>query len=162
MLLATRRGLAYVMRERKMAFPPTRRIRLDVGDRVFLYTTRGVFGNPSRDRGQVVGTAEVASPIVPLKQRRHLAGREYASECDLKITGLVALGEGIVLADIVEDLAVFQPNPQAWSARMRRSILPLPHRDAELIAALLKPVLREPDETVGGYLERAERVPGVQ
>jgi hypothetical protein len=162
MLLATRKGLAYVMRERSMAFPPTRRIRLDIGDLMLLYTTRGVFGNASRDRGRVVGTAEIASPIVPFEQRRQLAGRVYTSGCDLRITGLAPLGQGPVLADMVQDLIVFQPNPHAWSARMRRSILPLPAQDADLILKQLQPLLRNPEETVGAYLERAESAPGAR
>lgn len=156
MMLGTGRGLAYVMRERKMAFPPTRRIRLEVGDRLLLYTTRGVFGSPSRDRGRVVGTAQITSPIIPFDKERHIAGRAYSSGCDLDISGLAPLDQGIVLADIVDQLQVFQPDPRTWSSRMRRSILALPAQDAALIQEHLKPNLRDPKETVGPYLERAE------
>ena len=107
------------------------------------------------NRGRVVGTAEVASSIRPLEKRFHLAGRAYTSGCDLSLTGLATLGEGVVLANLVEGLSVFQPNPRAWSARMRRSILPLPSRDIELILTQLNPVLRNPDETLGVYLKLA-------
>ena len=156
MMLGTGRGLAYVMRERKMAFPPTRRIRLEVGDQLLLYMTRNVFGSPSRDRGRVVGTAQVASPIMPLERERHIGGRSYTSGCELNITGLAPLGEGIVLADIVDQLRVFQPDPRTWSARMRRSVLALPAEDAALIHKQLEPLLLDPEKTVGLYLERAE------
>lgn len=155
LLLATNSGLAYVMREGKMAFPPTRRIRLDVGDRLLLYTTRGVFNSPSRDLGRVVGTAKVASPILPLEQQRMIAGRMYTSGCDLRFTGLARLGEGVVLADMVEELTVFRPNPAAWSARIRRSVLPLPPEDYEYIMTRLEPFLHNPAEVVDAYLERA-------
>jgi hypothetical protein len=50
------------MRERKMAFPPTRRVRMGVGDQLLLYTTRGVFNNPTRDRGRVVGYSSSGIP----------------------------------------------------------------------------------------------------
>lgn len=160
MLLATGRGLAYVMSERKMAFPPTRRIRLDVGDRLLLYTTRGVFGSPSADRGRVVGTAEVASPILPLEKERFIAGRSYTSGCDLSLTGLIPIGHGVVLADIVNQLEVFQPDPKTWSARMRRSVLRLPSHDYDLILTQLEPRLRNPNDVVQGYLERAVRKSG--
>jgi hypothetical protein len=158
MLLATGRGMAYVMSERKMAFPPTRRIRLDVGDRLLLYTTRGVFGSPSADRGRVVGTAEVASPILPLEKERFIAGRSYTSGCDLSLTGLTPIGEGVVLADIVDRLEVFQPDPKTWSARMRRSVLRLSPHDYEFILSQLKSKLRDPDDVVQGYLERAAQL----
>lgn len=159
MMLATRRGLAYVLRERKMAFPPTRPIRLRVGDGLLLYTSRGIFGNPNRDPGRVVGVAEVMSPVLPFQEELLIAGRVYASGCDLKLTGLAPLGEGIILADIVGELAVFQPNPSTWGIHMRRSVLPLPSQDAELILARLKPLLCGPDETAGAYMELAGRSP---
>jgi hypothetical protein len=160
MLLATARGLGYVMRERKMAFPPTRRIRMDVGDGLLLYTTRTLFGNPTRDRGRVMGTAEVASPILPLDKERFIAGRSYTSGCDIRITALAPIGEGVVLADIVDQLQVFQPDPSTWSARIRRSILPLPSRDFDLIMTSLRPILRSPEDAIEGYLERVDRRKG--
>jgi hypothetical protein len=155
LLLGTPEGLAYVLRERQMAFPPIRHIQLEVGDQVLLYTTRGVFRNPPRDRGRVVGTAEVASPVTSLTSQRQIGGRVYTSGCELKITGLAPLGKGVELAGIVERLQVFQPYPHAWSVRLRRSILPLPSQDVDVIMALLEPTLLDPSETAGPYLERA-------
>ena len=155
LLLGTPEGLAYVLRERQMAFPPAQRIQLEVGEQVLLYTTRRVFRNPPRDLGRVVGTAEIASPIT--WSRRQIGGRDYTSGCELKITGLAPLGKGVVLADIVERLEVFRPNPHAWRARMRRSILELPSQDVDVIVALLGPTLLDPSETAGPYLERAAR-----
>ena len=154
LLLGTPEGLAYVLRERQMAFPPTRHIQLEVGDQVLLYTTRGVFRNPPRDRGRIY-TAEVASPVTSLTSQRQIGGRVYTSGCQLKITGLAPLDKGVVLADIVERLEVFQPYPHAWSVRMRRSILPLPSQDVDVIMALLEPTLLDPSETAGPHLERA-------
>lgn len=156
MVLATRKGLAYVLRERKMAFPPTRPIGLHVGDQLLIYTSRGIYNNPGRDRGRIVGTAEIVSPIVPLDEARLISGRLYTSGCDLNLTGLAPLDEGIELANIADQLAVFQPNPAAWSARLRRSILPLPFSDVELVMARLKPILRNADETMAAYIDRAE------
>lgn len=155
LLLGTPEGLAYVLRERQMAFPPTQRIHLEVGNQVLLYTTRAVFRNPPRDRGRVVGTAEIASPVASLASQRQIGERVYTSGCDLKITGLAPLGNGVVLADIVERLDVFRPHLYAWSARMRRSILPLPPQDVDVIMAILEPILLDPSETAGSYLERA-------
>jgi hypothetical protein len=158
MVVATSTGLSYVLRERKMAFPPTRQVRLEVGDQLLLYTTRSVFGNPTRDRGRVIGTAVVTSPIRPLQTQLVIAERAYTTGCDLRLTGLATLGEGLTLTDIAKDLMVFQPNPEAWSARMRRSLLRLPATDVELVLTQLKPILRDPDYTLSAYLERAARL----
>jgi hypothetical protein len=158
MLVGTSAGLAYVLRERKMAFPPTRQVCLEVGDRLLLYITRSVFGNAARDRGRVIATAEVTSPTVKLKKQLIIAGRAYTTECDLIFTGLAPLGEGVILAEIAEDLMAFQPNPKAWAAHIRRSLLQLSSRDFEFILTQLKPDLRSPDETLDAYLERADRL----
>lgn len=155
LLLGTPEVLAYVLRERQMAFPPAQRIQLEVGDQVLLYTTRAVFRNPPRDLGRVVDTADIASPVASLAYQRQIGGRVYTSGCELKITGLAPLGNGVVLADIVERLEVFRPHPHAWSARMRRSILPLPSQDVDVIMALLEPTLLDPSETAEPFLERA-------
>jgi hypothetical protein len=154
-VLGTRRGLAYVLREEKMAFPATRPISLSVGDRLLLYTVRGIFGDPGRERGRVVASAEVASPVVPLEPRLRLAGQEYISACDLRITGLAPLGAGVVLAELVDKLRIFQPNTTAWSARLRRTLLMLPEEDAELIMELLEGTLQDPAGVRQAYLDRA-------
>ena len=64
--LGTPEGLHTFMCERQMAFRPTQRIQLEVGDHVLLYTTRSIFRNPTRDLGRVVGTAVIASPVASL------------------------------------------------------------------------------------------------
>jgi hypothetical protein len=157
MILSTSEGLTYVLRERRMAFPPTRQIRLDIGDQVLLYSARSLFGNPNRDRGRVIGTAEVVSPLTQFDSELQIAGRIYTSGCELKITGLAPLGQGVVLADIVQDLEAFQPNPDTWSVRLRRSLLPLTPRDAGIVYASLKAILCDPGETIGAYLEYSEK-----
>jgi hypothetical protein len=158
MVLATRQGLAYVLRERKMAFPPTRPVRLNVGDRLLLYITAGIFGNPRRD-GLVMGIAEVTSPVAPLESRLRLAGREYTSACDLRITGLATVADGVILKAQVEHLRVFQPVTRSWAAYLRRALLLLPAQDADFLFAQLKPSLRDPDEVIPDYLKRINGVP---
>ncbi|HKF79950.1 MAG TPA: hypothetical protein VKB17_03920, partial [Thermoleophilaceae bacterium] len=62
LILGEREALAWVLREQRMAFS-ARRARsasaLTLGDRLLLYTTRGCFHNPTRDRGRVIGAGEV-------------------------------------------------------------------------------------------------------
>lgn len=157
-ILSSAKGLAYVLTEHRMAFPPTRKIHLNVGDQLLLYTTRGVFQSPSGDRGRVIGRAEVMTPIVPLETRMRLSGREFTSGCELKIEGLAPYGQGVNLADLVDRLSVFAPDPRSWSARLRRSVLALPAQDAEIIWAELEPRLSNPRKAATAYLERAEAV----
>jgi hypothetical protein len=63
--IADREPLAWIVREQRTAFGEHRRREaeaLAVGDVLFLYTTRGCFRNPTRDRGRVIGRAVVKAP----------------------------------------------------------------------------------------------------
>ena len=64
--ISDREPLIWILREQKTALPRYRRRdaeRLTTGDRILLYTTRGCFRNPTRDRGRVIGVArEEAGP----------------------------------------------------------------------------------------------------
>ena len=52
-------------------------------DRVFLYTTRLCFQNPTRDRGRVIGLAVVTKPSRRLAEAVTFGGREYVIELAL-------------------------------------------------------------------------------
>lgn len=154
LIIGDRAALAWVLNSGKMAFPDDRRREtrsLAVGDRLLVYTTRGCFKNPTRDRGRIIGEATVESKVAPLPAPVRFGGRAYPVGCDLKITGLVPLPEGVPLAEYVHQLEAF-PNPQAWAIRLRRPLLGLSETDAGLLQGLLQPQLQRPAKASAGYL----------
>ncbi len=111
LILGEREAISWVLREQRMAFPSTPRAEvaaLEVDDRLLLYATRGAWGNPTRDRGRIMGTATVC------------------------IDGLVPYPGGVELQPLVADLAAF-PKPESWSIYLRRALLGLPAPDAKLL-----------------------------
>lgn len=157
LILGDREAVAWVLSEERMAFSRNRAAsarELIRGDRLLLYTTRGAFHNPTRDRGRVIGVASVASEVEELDQPIRVAGREFEFGCDLVIESLARLGEGIQLAPLVQQLRVF-PQPAAWSAQMRRPLLRLPTADARLLLRDLDRVAGPVDEALEGYLAAA-------
>ena len=153
-VLGERDALRWVLRERRMAFPPYRRSaaqRLQPGDPLLLYVTRGAFHNPTRDRGRVIGVASVASPVVDLDDPLTLVGRTFTTGCRLDLKLLCPRGEGVELAPLVEELSAF-PIKHAWSAVLRRAIVPLPQGDATRIKRLLAQKATEVDEAITTYL----------
>jgi hypothetical protein len=61
LLISDREALAWVLSEQQFAFPQGRVKSIPpVGSGVLLYTTRGCYRNPTRDRGLVMGLATVA------------------------------------------------------------------------------------------------------
>jgi hypothetical protein len=149
-------GLAYVLREHRVAFTAKRRIPLTRSDIVFLYTTRGIFRTPGR--GLIIGRAEVTSDVVKFESGLRIADRVYTSGCHLTITGLVPLGEGIELRQIVDELETFHPHPKRWAFRIYSSFVQLSPKDASVIQEKIQPLLQDPEYVSQAYISRAERV----
>jgi hypothetical protein len=147
LVISDREPLAWILATSRMAFSAGRISlagQLSVDDRLFLYTTRGCFHNPTRDRGRVIGEATVASEVKPLPKPVDFGETSFPVGCDLIVMGLAAKGSGPVLADLVCKLNVF-PDPRSWSARMRRVLVPLDPHDAELIRAELAALMLPPE-----------------
>ncbi|MGN9911106.1 hypothetical protein ACTMTJ_26475 [Phytohabitans sp. LJ34] len=153
LILGDRDAIAWVLREQRMAFPATPRAEvaaLAVDDRLLLYATRGAWGNPTRDRGRVIGSATVRSTVRALDEPLEIAGRSFHSGCDLRIDGLVPYPGGVALQPLVGRLAAF-PKPEAWSVYLRRALLQLPQPDVDLINEQLAPLLQRRREALATY-----------
>jgi hypothetical protein len=146
LILGDRDTLRCVVRNERMAFEMHRKndvTRLAVGDTLFLYTTRGCFHNPTRDRGRVIGHAVVTSPVKPLEEHVAVMDREFELGCTFNLVALAPRHEGVLLADLVPRLDAF-PVKSAWSTRMRRPLLTLPRKDAALVERELARIVGDP------------------
>jgi hypothetical protein len=143
--IADREPLAWILREQRTAFGEHRAREaqaLEVGDVLFLYTTRGCFRNPTRDRGRVVGRATVKAPARRVGRPPSFGGREFPYVIELELQSLAPLREGLQLAPIVPRLKHTFPDPKSWSVRMRRALVPLDPVDAALIERELRSVAK--------------------
>lgn len=153
LIIGDRAALSWVVTEQRMAFPAGRSAsarRLEEGDEIFLYTTRGCFGNPTRDLSRVIGRAAVAGPVRVLEAPVRFGERAFTEGCRLEVHGLTRFREGVVLRDLVPRLSVF-PDPATWSVRLRRASLTLPPGDADLVRTELEPLLVPYGEGVEAY-----------
>ncbi len=118
---------------------------LEIGDELFVYTTRGCFHNPVRDAGLVMGLANVTTHVSDLAKSVVFGERRYTSGCALAIQGVAALREGVKLSALVTELHVF-PDTATWGSQLRHPLVPLDDHDASLlrrhVTALLKPLDR--------------------
>lgn len=120
------------------------------GDRLLLYTTRGCFHNPTRDRGRIVGLATVTAKSAALRRPVRFGDREYNVGIPFRIERLAPRREGVELAPFVPHLTSF-PNPRAWSGRMRRALVPLTPEDAEFLLGELEQIALPYPEALAGY-----------
>jgi hypothetical protein len=138
--IADREPLIWILRERRTAFPVYRRRdaeRLGRGDRLLLYTTRGCFHNPTRDRGRVIGVATIKRRAKDLAEPVRFGEKDFPIGVDLAFEALVSKGEGVELAPLITSLPKSFSNPAAWSASLRRALVPFDDKEAEQIAAKL-------------------------
>ncbi|MWA01953.1 hypothetical protein F8568_016545 [Actinomadura sp. LD22] len=157
LILGDRDAIAWVLEEQRMAFPATARAEVDrlaEGDELLIYATRGAFGNPTRDRGRVIGRAVATSGVAVLDEPVVFGERAFPRGCDLRVESLAPWGGGPELRPLVDRLEAF-PDARSWSVRLRRPLLRLPAPDAELLKAALDPFAGPRARNVNGYRERA-------
>jgi hypothetical protein len=155
--MSDRQALGWVLRNRRMAFAAHRAAlaeQLRVRDELFLYTTRGCFYNPTRDRGRIIGTASVASDPTALMEPIELAGRAFTHGCDLRLQSLTPKGVGPELAAIRDRLQAFA-GQDGWAVRLRTPLVALTESDAALLRRSLRALAREPERVLGEYLAAA-------
>jgi hypothetical protein len=153
--LADREPLAWILREQRTAFAEHRAreaAALESGDVLFLYTTRGCFRNPTRDRGRVIGRAVVAAPTKRARRAPTFGDRKYPYVVELSIESLAPFREGIELAPLVPKLRRTFPDPATWGIRMRRALVPLDPEDAEFLDRELPSVARPYPEHLDSYV----------
>ncbi|HXF97937.1 MAG TPA: hypothetical protein VNJ46_04920 [Gaiellaceae bacterium] len=147
--IADREPLVWILREQRTAFGENRARdarALEVGDVLYLYTTRGCFRNPTRDRGRIIGRATVKNRANEVRTPPTFGGREYPYVVELEIETLAPLRHGLELAPLVPRLPRTFPDARTWSVRLRRALVPLDERDAAEIERRL-------DEEVAPYPE---------
>ena len=158
LIIGDREPLAWILSEGLMAFPAHRSRdagQVSEGDRLFLYTTRGCFHNPGRDRGRVIGEATVSTGVSTLKNPVEFGERSYTLGCSLDITGLAPRDEGPEMIGLVDSLHLFlNSDPKSWGVRLRRVLARLDKHDAGVLHKKLQPVMLAVNKSRDGYLER--------
>jgi hypothetical protein len=147
--------LAWVLAEQRMAFPALRRSRaaaLEIGDELFIYTTRETFHKPHRDPGRVIGLALVSSNVRDLAEPVVFSEHRYTSSCTLDILGIAPLRDGVELRPLVPKLHAFSDD-RWWSARLRQPPVPLDKHDSALLKRRLNPLLEPLDRHLDAYIK---------
>lgn len=130
-VLGDRDAIAWVLSHQQMAVTSRVAALPGVGDPVALYTTRGAFKNPTRDRAQVIGLGTVVQ--APVVKDITIAGRTYAKSFGLRFDLLAELRQGLPFEPLVPKLG-FIGNKTSWGGAVRRPVVRLPEADFTLIA----------------------------
>jgi hypothetical protein len=154
LIIGERQALAWVLRNERMAFPSARLRQVAVlakEDDLLIYTTRGCFHNPTRDRGRVIARAIARTTVTHRESPLELAGRRFGLECSFDLLLLAPFGQGVEFSPLVRRMRTF-PNKDAWSARMRRPLLTLARPDAALVSGRLEKLAGPPRRSLDEYI----------
>lgn len=155
LVVSDREALGWILDSQRAAFPPSRRkvpSTLKVNDRIVVYTTRGCFRNPTRDRGRIVAKALVQSSESILRPPIQFGERSFVRGCEIEITSLAPLDTGPVLAELVPRLRTF---PASWATHIRRTLVPLDDHDFDELATAIEVVAVPRKTALQPYLDRA-------
>jgi len=158
-VIGDRQALAWVLREQQMAFPAHRaRLAASIhpGDTIFLYTTRGCFNSPTKDRGRVIGEAKAMSQVAALESPVTFGDRSFPIGCSLQILTAAPARQGVELGPLVGRLSAFRET-EHWSVYLRTALVPLNQADAALLRRHLRNVTGTVGDVLPGYEKAAQR-----
>lgn len=154
LIIGDRQALAWIVSAERMAFSrqtSSLAASLQPHDNLLLYTTRGCFGNPRDDRGRVIGHATVRSAVAQLDKPVTFGQRTFTAGCSLSLHRLTPFRKGLELLDYVPRMHAF-PNPDAWSAHLRRTLVALDDHDYDLLLRPLNKIAVAPREAIPDYV----------
>ena len=154
LIIGERVALHWVVHASRVAFPPGRTSQarvLDAGDVLFLYTTRGAFHNPTRDRGRISGRVVVLEPPQVFADIMELAGLRFASGCRIHIDRLAPYRGGAELVQLVHRMPATFGTGDGWRARLRATLLPIAEADTPILEAAVSEHAGEPKDALADY-----------
>jgi hypothetical protein len=123
-------AIAWVLSNGRMAVNGRVAALPDPGERVALYVTRGAYRNPTRDRAQIIGLAQVTEP--PEISEVVVAGRSYAKSFGLRFDDVAEPRAGLPFEPLVPRLR-FIGNKASWGGAVRRPVVRLSEADFRVI-----------------------------
>ncbi|WP_280266738.1 hypothetical protein [Nocardia wallacei] len=156
-LLVLSDGLAlrWVLENDRFAFTAagqSKSKKLDIGDTLFMVTTRGCWGNPHQDTTRVIGTATVSGPVRDYHEPVLIAGRKFICGCPLTIENLAPIGAGAELSTLIPKLETFGDNSN-YGIKLRNTLVPLTPDDALVIHDQLADTVGDPIDHVSDYVQ---------
>lgn len=140
LVIGDREALGWVPSEQRMAFPGFQRgeVRaLAPGDTLLLYTTRGCFKNPTRDRGRIIAAGKATTAVSALDELVEVGGRSFPAGCGVEFRTATPWPDGVELGQVVGELDSFAEVQKSWSIRLRRPLVRVGGRDSALLQEYL-------------------------
>lgn len=132
-VVGSRSALEYILDKQVMAFRSSVKTEvLSAGMRFAIYTTRGAYGNPSKDRSQVLAIGRLVSGVT---DQPHSIGNElFPQSCQLRIEARLPWRNGLAFDPLVDELA-FVGGRRRYASVFHRTIVKVPVADFDRIVS---------------------------
>lgn len=132
-IVSNRTALEWILDTRRMAFRShVNTDQLQKGDRFALYTSRGAYGNTSRDESQIIALGRLTSPVTEASVR--VGDEAFTKSCAISVERALPLRAGLPFRTLVGQLSIAKTARQ-WPASVRRTVATLDDNDFRVIEA---------------------------
>lgn len=130
------RALQWVIDNKRMAFRQhVRTDEVSAGHRFVVYTSRGAYGNPTKDDAQVLGIGSITSAV---GEGDVAIGNEvFSKSCKVEMEVVLPLRSGIKFRPLIPRLAFVKGSERRWPSAVHRTLVKLPPQDFDVIAAAI-------------------------
>src|SRR4051812_46290499 len=106
-------ALEWIIEHSRMAFrDAVRTDEIQPGDWFALYTSRGAYGNPTKDESQLIGRGRVTSRI--RRGAVEFAGETFAKSCSVALDEILPLRNGIAFKPLIPQLKFVGGSERRW------------------------------------------------
>ncbi|MDV8015621.1 hypothetical protein R4P70_30315 [Rhodococcus sp. IEGM 1241] len=156
-VLGNAEAVRWVLKNQRMAFSEVGRrtaSRLSRGDTLVFYA--GVkcwpaLGGKVRPKaGIMIGSAVVLTEVARLRTAAQVGGRKFEYGCEVFFERLAALGSGLSISDVKNDLELTAGRAN-YGQVLRRTPILLSSADTALLSARLESVTAPYEDSVGAY-----------
>ena len=154
LVLADGVAVRWVLENSQFAFTAasqTKSKRLEVGDTLFLVTTRRCWGNPDQDTTRIIGISTVTGPVNDYREPVRISQREFVCGCPLTIQTLAPIGSGADLSALAPQLETFGGSTN-YGIRLRNTLVRLSSDDALAIRDRLAQSAGDPADYIPEYV----------
>lgn len=132
-VVGSRVALEFILDNEVMAFRAAVKTELlTEGMKFAIYTTRGAYGNPSKDRSQILALGRLVSGVT---DHPHSIGHElFPRSCQLRIEARLPWRNGLLFEPLIDELA-FVGGRRRYSSVFHRTIVKVPVKDFDRISS---------------------------
>ena len=116
------KSLQWILNEGRMGFRShVRTDAMHVGDRFAIYTSKGAYGNSSRDESQIIALGHIESPVSTRSVQ--VGDEQFAKSCSISIDRVLPLNRGVIFRNLVPEMDFLMRDSRRWPGAVHKTLV---------------------------------------